>query len=253
VTLVASLHLLPPGTKWHNPAIDKAMVGADTFVFEVATGAGERDEATRFILDKGLLPRGQTLNAMLDDEASKRDYRRALSMAGMEAGNLDQKRPWLAEVVLTVQAMYRRNYSADHTPEGEAHLFAQTRGKDIRYLDTTRQQLEFLAGADPSPGVTQLKTVLADFPNQAAREQRFVDAWAGGDVDRTAALIAAGLNDLPEESRRLQERNHDWTRQIESMLNEDRNFFVVVGVAHLAGPQGVPALLRAHGYKVDGP
>jgi len=253
VTLIASLHLLPPGTNWHNPAIDGAMRSADSFVFEVPTGMSERDEETRFIIDNGLLPRGETLSALLDDEASKRDYRRALTLAGMEAGTIDQKQPWLAEVVLTVQSMYRRNYSADHTPEGEAHDFAVTHARDIRYLDTTRQQLEFLAGADPSRGVTQLKTVLADFPNQAAREQRFVDAWAGGDLDASAALIAAGLHDLPDESRRLQERNRDWTRQIEAMLTESRSFFVAVGIAHLAGPRGLPALLRADGYKVDGP
>jgi uncharacterized protein YbaP (TraB family) len=253
VTLVASLHLLPPGTNWHTPAIDSAMQSADSFVFEVPTGMSERDEETRFIVDNGLLPRGKTLSTLLDDEASKHNYRRALTMAGMDADNIDQKQPWLAEVVLTVQAMYRRNYSANHTPEGEAHDFAVTHAKDVRYLDTTRQQLEFLAGADSTRGVTQLKTVLADFPNQAAREQRFVDAWAGGDLDTSAALIAAGLHDLPDEARRLQERNRDWTRQIEAMLSEDRSFFLAVGIAHLAGSRGVPALLRADGYKVDGP
>jgi uncharacterized protein len=253
VTLVASLHLLPPRTNWHTPAIDGAMRSADSFVFEVPTGLSERDEETRFIVDNGLLPRGETLSTLLDDESSKRNYERALSLAGMRADTVDQKQPWLAEVVLTVQAMYRRNYSADHTPEGEAHDFAVTHAKDIRYLDTTRQQLEFLAGADSTRGVTQLKTVLADFPNQAAREQRFVDAWAGGDIDTSAALIAAGLHDLPDEERRLQERNRDWTSQIKAMLTENRSFFVAVGIAHLAGPRGVPALLRAAGYKVDGP
>jgi uncharacterized protein len=253
VTLVASLHLLPRGTNWHSAAIDGALQSADSFVFEVPTGISERDEETRFIIDNGLLPHGRTLSAMLDDEASRRDWRRALTMAGMDANNLDQKQPWLAEVVLTVQAMYRRNYSADHTPEGEAHDFAVTHAKDIRYLDTTRQQLEFLAGADPTPGVTQLKTVLADFPNQAAREQRFVDAWVAGNTDTSAALVADGLRDLPDETRRLQARNRDWTRQIEAMLGEDRRFFIAVGIAHLAGPGSVPALLRADGYKVDGP
>ena len=37
------------------------------------------------------------------------------------------------------------------------------------------------------------------------------------------------------------------------MLKDDDNVFVTVGAAHLAGPDGVPALLRADGYDVDGP
>ena len=252
VYLISSLHLLPAGTDWHRPEIDHAMQTANSFVFEVPTGDSEHDEETKFIYANGLLPDGQKLSAKLDDNG-RRDFRRALDMAGLEQVNLDQKQPWLAEVVLTVQAMYRRNYSAKHTPEGEAHAFAATYGRDIRYLDTTEQQLEFLQGADPSQSIDQFRTVLADFPNQAAREQRFVQAWAAGDVALTAHLIADGLHDLPDEQGRLEARNHDWARQIEAMLREDRSFYVAVGIAHLVGPQGVPALLRADGVAVDGP
>jgi len=252
VYLVSSLHLLPAGTNWHRPELDRAMQTANSFVFEVPTGDSEHDEETKFIYANGLLPDGQKLSAKLDDEG-RRDFRRALDMAGLQQVNLDQKQPWLAEVVLTVQAMYRNNYSARHTPEGEAHAFAATYGRDIRYLDTTRQQLEFLQGADPSQSIDQFRTVLADFPNQAAREQRFVQAWAAGDVALTAQLIADGLHDLPDEQGRLDARNHDWTRQIEAMLREDRTFYVAVGIAHLVGPQGVPALLRADGVTVEGP
>jgi len=252
VYLVSSLHLLPPGTDWHRPEIDHAMQTADSFVFEVPTGDSEHDEETKFIYANGLLPQGEKLSAKLDEEG-RRDFHRALEMAGMDEVNLDQKQPWLAEVVLTVQAMYRHNYSAKHTPEGEAHAFASTYGREVRYLDTTRQQLEFLQGADPTQGIGQFRTVLADFPNQQAREQRFVQAWAAGDVALTADLIAQGLHDLPDEQGRLDARNRDWTRQIERMLREDRTFYVAVGVAHLVGPRGVPALLRADGVAVDGP
>jgi uncharacterized protein YbaP (TraB family) len=251
VYLVSSLHLLPPATNWHRPEIDAAMARADSFVFEVPTGATERDEETRFIFDRGLLTPGDTLSAHLDDDG-RRDFRRALDLAGMKQRHLDQKQPWLAEVVLTVQAMYRRKYTALHTPEAEAHAFAMRGGKEIRYLDTTRQQLEFLAGADRTAGVERFRNVLADFPNQPAREDRFVDAWAAGDLDLSAALVSAGLRDMPDEQRLLDERNRDWAAQIEAMLREPRTFFIAVGMAHLVGPGGVPELLRARGMTVEG-
>lgn len=252
VYLVASLHLLPPDLQWRRPEIDAAMSRADSFVFEVPTGPSEHAEETQFIFDNGLLPTGDKLSAHLDEDG-KRDFRRALHLAGMDQRNIDQKQPWLAEVVLTVQAMYRRKYTAAHTPEGEAHAFALTNGKEIRYLDTTRQQLEFLAGADRSQGVDQFRTILADFPNQPAREQRFVEAWATADLGLSASLITAGLRDLPDEQKLLDERNRDWAGQIQGMLQEGRTFFVAVGMAHLVGPQGVPALLRARGLIVEGP
>jgi uncharacterized protein len=252
IYLVSSLHLLPPRTDWHRPQIDAAMQSADSFIFEVPTGASERDEETQFILENGLLPPGETLSASLDDSSLK-DYRHACQLAGMDERNIDQKRPWLAEVVLTVQAMYRRHYSADHTPEAEAHAFATRGGKDIRYLDTTHQQLEFLAGADTSPGLNQFRAVLADFPNQEQRESDFVEAWAAGDVTKSASLVASGLHTLPDEQKLLEQRNRAWAAQFQNMLQENHTFFVTVGIAHLVGPNGVPALLRAAGVSVDGP
>jgi len=252
VYLLSSLHLLPPRVDWHNTQIDTAMRSADSFVFEVPTGASERDEETKFILDNGLLPAGHKLHEELSDDA-RRDFHRALDLAGMDERNLDQKQPWLVEVVLTVQSMYRRNYSAEHTPEEEAFALASSTGKDIRYLDTTLQQLEFLQGADRSTGFERFSAVLADFPNQPGRESKFVDAWVSGDVGASAALISAGLRELPDEQTLLNERNRDWAQQIQGMLGEKRTFFVTVGIAHLVGPQGVPALLRAKGITVDGP
>jgi uncharacterized protein YbaP (TraB family) len=252
VFLVSSLHLLPPQVDWHRPEIDHAMHSADSFVFEVPTGESERGAETKFILENGLLPAGQKLSMRLTPDG-RRDFQRALDLAGVEMVNIDQKQPWLAEVVLTVQSMYRRNYSALHTPEGEAHDVAARNNKDVRYFDTTEQQMEFLAGANRTGSTEQFSAVLADFPNQEERETRFTEAWAAGDVTMSAALVAAGLRDLPGEQRLLEARNRDWASQIEAMLDEKRTFFVAVGIAHLVGPGGVPALLRERGVTVEGP
>jgi uncharacterized protein YbaP (TraB family) len=42
-------------------------------------------------------------------------------------------------------------------------------------------------------------------------------------------------------------------KQITVLLDQPKTYFITVGAGHLAGPHGVPALLRAQGFKVDGP
>ena len=59
---------------------------------------------------------------------------------------------------------------------------------------------------------------------------------------------------LPEMKKALlTDRNQNWVGQIEKMLTEKKVFFITVGAGHLAGPDGVPALLREAGYRVEGP
>jgi uncharacterized protein YbaP (TraB family) len=95
--------------------------------------------------------------------------------------------------------------------------------------------------------------MLGDFPGQPAREDALIAAWSAGDLPRLTAFIDAAFKPDPEGARLFAEHNRVWTTQLESLLNSGGNYFVVVGVAHLVGPSGVPSLLRADGYKVDGP
>ncbi len=81
-----------------------------------------------------------------------------------------------------------------------------------------------------------------------------VAAWSDGDVARLGSLMDANFAAHPEAKKKLlSDRNRKWANQIEAMMNEGKNFFITVGAAHLAGSDGVPALLRADGYQVDGP
>jgi hypothetical protein len=63
------------------------------------------------------------------------------------------------------------------------------------------------------------------------------------------------LSELKQEpllyQRLLVERNRNWIPKIEALFARPRPAFVVVGAAHLVGPDGLIALLRAKGYTVE--
>ena len=250
--LLSSVHVLPPDTDWHDAAIDQAIKNSGTFIFEVPSGSADEAEATRFILERGRLPNGQTLQSLLSPAAQK-DYAAACALAGMQTASLNDKRPWLAAVVLTVSYMNQRHLSSAMAPDMALVAYAMRYGKSIRYFDTTREQLEFLARYDDVTGLGGFSAMLGDFTSQPEREDALIGAWRDGDTNALAQHIAANFSGDPEGLKLIAAHNRVWADRLEDYLREGRTYFVTVGVAHLVGPSGLPALLRSDGYQVDGP
>jgi uncharacterized protein YbaP (TraB family) len=250
--ILGSVHALPPGVTWRSKQIDAAAKASDTYIFEVPNGLADEAEATRFIRARGVLSEGKTLHEMLSPVAQK-DYVAACALAGMNATSIDDKKPWLAAVVLTVSYMNQRQLTFMNTPDEDYLKTALRYGKTLRYFDTTREQLEFLARFDDTMGVAGFSTMLGDFTKQPEREDALISAWRSGDTTRMAGLIADSFKTDVAGARLLADHNLSWTRQLEALLDTGRTYFVVVGVAHLVGPSGMPSMLRADGYTVEGP
>jgi len=51
--------------------------------------------------------------------------------------------------------------------------------------------------------------------------------------------------------RLLVNRNRTWFPTLDALLKRTGRAFVVVGAAHLVGPDGLISLLRAKGYTVE--
>jgi uncharacterized protein len=251
VYLFGSVHILPPGLVWRVGDIDKAIAASDVFVFEVQT---DQDKIKQLVADKGTLPAGQSLRAMLPPE-SQADLDADTALLNIPESAIDNRRPWLAALVLSVVRLRQENYSPSSGVDFILQGDAAARGKPIRYLETIEQQFALLAPDDPKLELESFETDLKSFKTEKDSVEPLVVAWSSADQKQMEHLTLDPLKGHSDIRKAMfDDRNHAWIKPIEAMLDgEDKVFFVTVGASHMVGEQGVPALLRADGYKVDGP
>jgi uncharacterized protein len=251
VYLFGSIHLLPPSLAWRDERIDKAIRSADTFVFETAL---DSDAAMKYLAANGSLPAGQSLKALLPS-ASQDDLEADMASVNLPESRFDTRRPWVVSVLLETVRATEMGASATSGVDLTIVTDAKARGKPIRYFETFEQQMALLAPADPAVELKTFEAFLKDFRTEGHMFPDIIRAWSAGDQDKLAALTLDSMASDPETKKRLvDDRNQAWVATIVHMLDsESGTFMVTVGALHMLGPDGVPALLRAKGYKVDGP
>jgi hypothetical protein len=75
-----------------------------------------------------------------------------------------------------------------------------------------------------------------------------VRAWAGGDTRWFADQLKPEIDRDPAlYDSVLGARNRKWVPKIEALLNDDKNYLVIVGTGHLVGLGSVIALLKKDG------
>jgi len=253
ITLFGSVHLLSDATRWRNPALDADLAGSSAIWFEIPFDAASQAEAGKLALQKGLLPAGQTLDQLLPPEL----YARTATLAareGLPVASLQRLRPWMAELTLSLMYFQKQGARADLGVEDQLSAAVSpnaTRGA----FETVDSQID-LFSSDPVPEqIASLRETLDEIDKDPDIFDRMAKAWAAGDVRAVErdAIDPMKRDDHALYERLIVERNRRFAARIAQLAQEGRNVFVVVGVGHLIGSEGVPAMLRRDGLKVDGP
>ncbi len=261
-----SIHILPEGYQWRRPAMEAALQQAQRLVFELDLDAAKNPTTMGGIIMKyGFLPPDQDLHRMLAPEHRAKLDATAQSL-GLTPAIVGRMRPWLAAITLTSLSLVKQNTKpgkpmnpaavTEELAGVDAQLWswAKTAGKERGALETAEDQIRVFADLTNAQQIELLVVTLEEVAKAPDMLGTMLDAWKKGDTAKLDRAFNADMNRFPALRKAvLHDRHEKWLPQIEAMMKDGKNHFVVVGTAHLVGQDSVIAMLRAKGIKVEGP
>lgn len=252
IVMFGSVHLLPEGLDWRPDALDAALERADDLWFETPTDTALTGEAAQLARQYGVMGADESLIAGLSPRGRER-LTRLCARLGIAPASIDRLKPWRADVMLSVALLASQGVVADSGVERV--LSETTPAPERRYFETPSEQILMFAQAPVADQMASLEDTLRQLDEEPDFFDQLLRAWLKGDQD---GIVEKGITPLKRISpvlydRLLADRNRRWVEVIEQRLAGSGETVIVVGAAHMAGPEGVPALLRARGIVVEGP
>jgi uncharacterized protein YbaP (TraB family) len=251
VYLAGSVHVLTKDYYPLSPALNLAFKDADLLVEEVDLAEMLAPDSQLKLLMRGMLPENQSLQKVLSP-ATYSVVSKRLSDLGMPLEPLQRFKPWL--LALTIMSMGWQAAGFDPQLGLDKHFYdrALAEGKQIQGLETVDYQISRFDQMTMEQQDHMLSQSLKDLDTQQNEVTKLADAWRSGDVPTVERIVLQGLkDDAAMYQRLLVERNRNWLPKLESYFTRQGRTFVVVGAAHLVGPDSVLALLKAKGYQIE--
>jgi uncharacterized protein YbaP (TraB family) len=251
IYLMGSIHVMSDSFYPLNPALEAAFKDSDLLVEEVDLAEMLDPSAQMGILTRGMLPAGQSLDKVLSP-ATLALVQKATGDLGGAGGPLMQFKPWM--LAITLQGLELMKSGFDPELGLDKHFYDQARdgGKAVQGLETTEFQISLFDTMTMEQQDRMLAETLKELATETASVNKLGDAWKAGDLATVQTIALADIKSDPLIYQRLLvDRNKKWMPKIEALFARRGHALVIVGAAHLVGPDGLLAMLRAKGYTVE--
>ena len=217
------------------PAAWRSLDGATRLVSELGDDEPDRARMTQL----ARLPWGQVLDRMLPADDW---WNLVIALAGVVSEDeLRHARPWFALVRL------RSHMTRAVQPSMDAAVAAgaRRRGIAVEPLESWEQQITAL---DASITPADLSIAIRSRDAAACDLAALVSAYRTRDLPLLTRMLV-----IPDRTELVVDRNRRWMPQIERQLSGPGtgSTFVAVGLGHLLGDSGLPAMLSRAGYSVE--
>jgi hypothetical protein len=141
----------------------------------------------------------------------------------------------------------RQEYGVD----AQLEAMALRDGKKTGGLETPEEQFQLFSGLDRATEVRFLQRTLGEIGEVETFFNTLRREWRKGDLDTLENLLLSPDGDYGGLSPALfRERNLRWMETLDPLLRKEGAVLVVVGVGHVLGKEGLPALLERRGFTV---
>lgn len=257
VYLAGTIHVMRPADYPLPRAYDQAYAAASALYFEIdmddpyENGQG----LTQAQLQQQYLdPQGLTLTQVLTPQnwSALRGY-----MLG-EGLSIEAVNQWSTQMVINALGFREMDLYYGFSADGvDAYLAARAQrdGKAIHGLETSTLQHHVLHTMHEGYENELVQKFLDDVGTDSISTDMntLVATWRSGDTTRINAESIEPMRTLANADYQLLHagRNNAWVPQIDALLQTPETEMVVVGVAHMAGEEGLVRQLRRRGYSVE--
>lgn len=243
--LFGTIHALDRPAKWQTSEVAAALGRADAVVVEVANvgdAAAMAQSFSRLSQTPGQPPLSVRVRPQLRGKLAA-----LLDRADMRESQFGAVETWAAALTLARAGStdMESDYGIDRA------VLKAAKGKRVIELEGATRQLSLFDSLPEREQRDLLEAVVADSGSLREESPQLGDDWRKGDMAAIEAETRRGLLADPELRAALfTNRNRAWSNSIAGLMKGGAHPFVAVGAAHMAGPDGLPALLAESGYTV---
>lgn len=196
------------------------------------------------------LPKGERLEALVPAGLYS-SIVEAGDAQGLSADDISTSSPWWAAERLGLATIRALGLSGKNSVESAAREHAQAMGRRVEFLENLDRGYISRSQAPLSEQLWLLESVVRRPEENRAELIEMVRAFASGTAEAWEKILVDGSSHQPETTDDLfRRRNLEWLPSIESELERGRPL-VVIGALHLVGANGILALLRDHGFRLE--
>lgn len=251
VYLLGSVHLMKESAYPLSGTIERAFQRSSDVLFEINMKDMDSPQTQEIVMQKSVFTDGNTLGKVLKP-ATYEKLKEAIKPLGLNIAQLEALKPWSVSMALVVFKMNQMGFSPETGVDRYFYKKAVDMNKKISGLETMEWQLGLMDGLPMAQQDMLVLQTLDDFAEMGKTVDEMMDAWKNGDMNKIKQMIVDSLQAYPELYDTIfVQRNKRWVFRVEELLAQKKTSFVVVGVGHLVGQDGLPELLRRKGYTVE--
>jgi uncharacterized protein YbaP (TraB family) len=249
--LAGSVHALGADAYPLSAAYESAFAAAGTLVEEINLAEAEQLAAAPMLLAKGLYTDGRTFEGAVGKDTAALVATR-LKDTPIPAEMIRMMKPWM--VMLMITAFEAQRAGLDAALGLDKYFFdkAKAAAKPVLALETAESQIDRFDKMPEALQEQMLRSTLSELDVSRNSVAAMIGAWKKGDAAMLEKIALSSFEGYRGAYASLiVERNNNWVPQIEACMAKPQPCFVVVGAAHLIGPDGLLVLLKQKGYRIE--
>ena len=249
--LAGSVHALTADAYPLNAAYQRAYDASGALVEEIDLAEADPLTGGLGLLAKGIYQDGRTFSGVVSRQTAAL-VEEKLRNTPLAIELIQPMKPWM--VMLMLEALGAQTAGLDPELGLDKHFYnlANTSGKQVIGLETAESQVDRFDKMPDAMQEQMLRSELAEMETEKSSLRTLLTAWKDGDAPAIEKMLLSSLAENPTAYNSLiTERNRNWMPQLETCLKRSSPCFVIVGAAHVVGPQGLLAMLQQRGYRIE--